>query len=166
MKSRNLVVVFFFLCVCVCKRTLTPFCKMGVIKLLAVSKIVYLMLCLPDPPSKFLKDLNTILFKFLWNGKPDRIKRTTVQGEYQRGGLKMVDIFSFYREVFILSNRYNAEVWFCLYCKTYRSHYQSVLEMFLTILRSSRKEISIQKLCGTSVGKSNDSPRRIPKRWA
>ena len=140
---------------CVCKRTLTPFCKMGVIKLLAVSKIVYLMLCLPDPPSKFLKDLNTILFKFLWNGKPDRIKRTTVQGEYQRGGLKMVDIFSFYREVFILSNRYNAEVWFCLYCKTYRSHYQSVLEMFLTILRSSRKEISIQKLCGTSVGKSS-----------
>ena len=33
--------------------------------------------------------------KFLLNGKPDRIKKTTVQGEYQRGGQKMTDIFSF-----------------------------------------------------------------------
>ena len=53
------------------------------------------MLCLPDPPSEFLKDLNTVRFNFLWKGKPDRIKRTTVQGEYQTGGQKMTDIFSF-----------------------------------------------------------------------
>ena len=42
---------------------------------------------------KFSEDLKTILFKFLWNGRPDRRKRTTVQEEYHRGGLKML-IFS------------------------------------------------------------------------
>ena len=63
------------------KRKLTVFGKIVVIKLLAVSKIVHLLLCLPDLPSLFLKELNVIVFKFLWAGKPDRIKR-----EYQRGG--------------------------------------------------------------------------------
>ena len=47
-----------------CKRKLSPFGKIAVIKSMAVSKIVHLLLCLPDPPSEFLKDLNAILFKF------------------------------------------------------------------------------------------------------
>ena len=77
-----------------CKRKLTPLGKIAVIKSMAVSKIVHLLLCLPDPRSDLLRDLNAILFKFLWDDTPDRIKKTTVQGEYQRGGLEIVDIFS------------------------------------------------------------------------
>ena len=64
-----------------CKRKLTPFGKIAVIKSMAVSKIVHLLLCLPDPLSEFLRDLKAILLNFVWEGKPDGIKQATFQGE-------------------------------------------------------------------------------------
>ena len=43
----------------------------------------------------FLKTINDCLFKSLWNGKPDKIKRSTICLDYMCGGIKMIDIFSF-----------------------------------------------------------------------
>ena len=58
------------------RRNLTPFFgKITVIKSLVLSKITYLLPNLPDPDDKFLKELNTLLFNFLWGGKTDKIKK-------------------------------------------------------------------------------------------
>ena len=35
------------------------------------------------------------MFKFIWDGKPDKIKRNLIIQDYSKGGLKMVDIYSY-----------------------------------------------------------------------
>ena len=77
------------------KRHLTPLGKITVIKSLALSKIVHLILNLPDPPYQFLSDLKSCLYSFLWNNKKGKIKQSTVCMTYEHGGLKMIDVFSF-----------------------------------------------------------------------
>ena len=52
--------------------------KVTIIKSLLVSKISYLFMTIPDPPQAIVKELNTILFKFLWHGKGEKIKRNTL----------------------------------------------------------------------------------------
>ena len=42
-----------------------------------------------------LKEINTMLYDFLWNGKGDKIKRTEMINDYDKGRLKMIDIQSF-----------------------------------------------------------------------
>ena len=40
-----------------------------------------------------MKELNQILFHFLWKG-PDKLTRVSVINEYDKGGLKMTDVDS------------------------------------------------------------------------
>ena len=75
-------------------RRLTLLGKIAIIKTLAVSQIVYILSSLPTPPD-VLKTINSILYDFLWDGKGDKIKRTTMINSYAKGGLKMLDIQSF-----------------------------------------------------------------------
>jgi hypothetical protein len=44
---------------------------------------------LPDPPIHIVKQIQDIFFNFLWNNKVDKVKRNTVIGNYEDGGLKM-----------------------------------------------------------------------------
>jgi hypothetical protein len=44
-----------------------------------------------------LNDIEKIFYKFLWNGKKDKIKRSIIINEYEEGGLKMPNIQSFYK---------------------------------------------------------------------
>ena len=37
-------------------------------------------------------EVNTLFFKFLWDGKGDKIKRDIMISDYEDGGLKMIDI--------------------------------------------------------------------------
>jgi hypothetical protein len=39
---------------------------------------------------------NSKCFKFIWNNKPDKVKRNTVVGKLGNGGLKMIDIQSYF----------------------------------------------------------------------
>jgi hypothetical protein len=48
---------------------LTPLERIVVIKTLVVFKLTYLFINLPDPPPQFLKDLENLLFNFVWGGK-------------------------------------------------------------------------------------------------
>ena len=50
---------------------------------------------LPDPEESVLKELNKILYNFLWNGKNYKIRRSGLCQAYEVGGLKIVDIKSF-----------------------------------------------------------------------
>ena len=74
------------------KRFLTPFGKITVIKTLALSKLTYLFMNLPDPDKKFISELETMLYKFLWDGKPNKINKLQICQDKENGGLKMVNI--------------------------------------------------------------------------
>ena len=76
------------------KRNITPIGKITVIKTLIVSKLTYLLINLPDPPDKFLQEIDSILTKFLWGGKICKIKKSTTYKNYHEGGLKMYNIYS------------------------------------------------------------------------
>ena len=75
-------------------RRLTLLGKITVIKSLLASQLVYILSPLPTP-SGYLKEINSLLYKFLWNGKCDKIKRVHMINDYTKGGLKMLDIQSF-----------------------------------------------------------------------
>ena len=70
--------------------------KKVVIKSLLASQLVYIMSPLPTS-SEHLKDVNNLLYQFLWDGKRDKIKRAEMINDYATGGLKMLDIQTFNR---------------------------------------------------------------------
>ena len=75
-------------------RRLTLLGKIAIIKSLAISQIVYALSSLLTPKC-LLKEINYLLYEFLWDGKGDKIKRTQIINKYDEGGLKMIDIESF-----------------------------------------------------------------------
>ena len=77
------------------KRDITPFGRVTIIKALLVSKIVHILISLPSPSVKMIKKINTLLFDFLWDGKPDKIKRKDAILKFEKGGLGMISIESF-----------------------------------------------------------------------
>ena len=77
------------------KRFLTPFGKITVIKTLALSKLTYLFMNLPDPPEDFLKQIDQLFFKFLWNSNHHRISKKQSCMEQIEGGLNMVNVYDF-----------------------------------------------------------------------
>lgn len=74
------------------KRNLTPIGKITVIKTLLISKMNHLFVSLPTPKNHYTEKINKILFRFLWNDKPDKISRDVVVQSYWDGGLKMLNI--------------------------------------------------------------------------
>ena len=77
------------------RRNLTPFGKVTVIKSIILSKIVHILIALPTPSQNMLKKINNMLFNFLWDGKPDKIKRKTARNKIEKGGIGMIDVESF-----------------------------------------------------------------------
>ena len=71
-------------------RNLTLIGKICIIKTLAISKLVYNTSVLSTPPD-FPKQVNESCFKFIWNFKPDKIKRNTIIGPLDKGELNMID---------------------------------------------------------------------------
>ena len=63
-----------------------------VIKSLLASQLVYIISLLPTL-SEHLKDINNLLYQFLWDGKRDKIKRAEMINDYATGRLKMLDNF-------------------------------------------------------------------------
>ena len=73
-------------------RGLSIYGKVTLIKSVLIPKFVYISSLLPIP-KEFVKELNQILFHFLWKG-PDKVTRVLVINEYDKGGLKMTDVDS------------------------------------------------------------------------
>ena len=73
-------------------RGLSFYSKVTIIKSFLVPKFVYVCSVLPTP-KELVKELNQLLFKFLWNGT-DKVTRASVINEYEEGGLKMIDLDS------------------------------------------------------------------------
>ena len=80
-------------------RNLSLLGKITIIKVLGISQLVYLFSMLPSPPLEFFNELDNILYKFLWSNSNDRIKRRTIIGPLNMGGLNMVDTKLFNRAI-------------------------------------------------------------------
>ena len=70
------------------KRSLTPLGKITVIKTFMMPAFNHLFIMLPNPDSTLIEKINGIMFSFLWNEKPSKIKQATVIKQYGEGGLK------------------------------------------------------------------------------
>ena len=74
-------------------RELTLLGKVQIIKSLAVSQFTYLITNLPTDDAT-LNKINKSLYAFLWK-KTDRIKRLKLLNPIEKGGVSMIDIFSY-----------------------------------------------------------------------
>ena len=74
---------------------MTPIGKIAVIKTFALPKLIFPLTLLKLPDEQTIKEINNRMFKFIWDGKPDKIKRNLIIQDYAKGGLKMVDIYSY-----------------------------------------------------------------------
>ena len=79
-------------------RRLTLLGRIAILKSLAVSQIVYVLSSLATPQG-VIKEINSLLYDFLWDGKSDKIKRTEMINSYSKGGLKMIGIQSFHQSL-------------------------------------------------------------------
>ena len=77
------------------RRDLTILGKITVIKSLAISKLIHLLIALPNPPQQFFNQITKLFYNFIWNEGPDRVKREVLCNTYDMGGAKMVDIKHF-----------------------------------------------------------------------
>ena len=73
------------------KMKLSLFAKIKVIKTYVMSKITFVA-SLIEVPEKVIAKLKSICYNYLWGGKRDKVKRTTVIGKINEGGLNMIDI--------------------------------------------------------------------------
>ena len=73
-------------------RKLTLMGKITVVKTYALPKLIYPLTVLNNPNMKLIEDLQKDIFKFIWNGKPDKIKRSILYQQYEFGGLKLTNL--------------------------------------------------------------------------
>jgi len=72
------------------RRNLTLYGKINEVKMLGISKLIYSASILVIPEF-FIKEVEKLIFNFIWDGKPSKIKKSTIIGEKKHGGLKMID---------------------------------------------------------------------------
>ena len=77
------------------KRQLTPLGRVAVLKSLILSKLVHLWLLLPNPPDDVIKEIQTSVFKFVWNYKNDKISRKVSTKHIINGGIGIPNIKQF-----------------------------------------------------------------------
>ena len=73
------------------RRNLTLIGRLKIVKCLGLSKIIYSTSVLPIPPLLAERINNSLIFNFIWKGKPAKIKKKTIIAERKHGGLKMMD---------------------------------------------------------------------------
>ena len=74
------------------RRDMTPLGKVTIVKTFVLSKLNHLFSSLPAQQPSIFKKLDDIIYRFIWNNKPDKIKRTQLCQDYLQGGLKMLKI--------------------------------------------------------------------------
>ena len=73
-------------------RGLSLYGKVTVIKSLLIPKFVYVLSLLPTP-KEMVKELNRLLFQFLWKGR-DKVTSASAINDFEHGGLRMIDMDS------------------------------------------------------------------------
>jgi hypothetical protein len=81
------------------KRSITPLGKVAVLKSLVLSKLTYLWIMLPNPPQDLIKKLQLMCYKFIWDKKTDKIKRTVAIHSIENGGIGVPEIEAFIKSL-------------------------------------------------------------------
>jgi len=71
-------------------RKLTLIGRINIVKTLALSKLIFNASNLYAPPH-VIDEANKLIFNFIWEVKPPKIKKSTIIGEKVNRGLKMMD---------------------------------------------------------------------------
>lgn len=71
-------------------RNLTMYGRAQIIKTFIVSQFLFICSAIATP-QKLYKILNSLIFKFIWRSKTERLKRNVLIKEYTNGGLKIPD---------------------------------------------------------------------------
>ena len=71
-------------------RRLSILGRIVIVKTSTLCKLVYNCSVL-DTPANFAKEVNKVIFLFIWNFKPDKMKRNTLTDPIAKGGLNMVN---------------------------------------------------------------------------
>jgi len=83
-------------------RRLSLLGKITILKSLVASQLVNVLSPLPTN-HQAIKELNEAFYHFLWDRKPDKMKRNVIINEYNSGRLKMIDFFSFKKSLKTIS---------------------------------------------------------------
>ena len=65
------------------------------IKNFALPKLIYSLTSLQNPSKETIKRIEQLIYAFLWDNKPGKIKRSTLNKYYNQGGLRMIDVEKF-----------------------------------------------------------------------
>lgn len=72
-------------------RNLTLMGRIQIIKTFIISQ--FLFICSVTPiPDRYVKEINNMVYNFIWKGGKDKIKRSTLVSKYENGGLNAPDI--------------------------------------------------------------------------
>ena len=118
--------------------------KVTVIKTFALPNLIYPLTVLSNPPEYILREINSCIFDFIWNKKPDKIKRDILIQTISDGGINVPNIF------FLVNSlkaswikRYlddkNTGVWKSFYRKALRPHGDEL------ILECNLNDLDVQK---------------------
>ena len=64
-----------------------------------ISKLIHLFSTIPTLSDTQINTLNKQIYKFLWDGKPDKVSRNKIQLPYILGGLKMLNLNYFINSI-------------------------------------------------------------------
>ena len=87
-KVRNLIKIWN-------RRHLTIYGRLTLIKCFLMSQFVYLIKPLPSPNKKTITLINGLLYKFLWGGGREKLKRELIDLPKERGGIGMINFNNF-----------------------------------------------------------------------
>ena len=73
------------------KRNLSTLGRITLVKSLMTPKLTDLFISLPNPQKEILREIDTLLFNYIWNSKVDRIARKYITRQYNEGGLRMIN---------------------------------------------------------------------------
>ena len=73
-------------------RYLSLFGRIEIIKTLAISRLVYCLTLLPSPGLDFLNTIEKLLFNFVWQDKPARVRSSVLKNSLLDGGAAMPDL--------------------------------------------------------------------------
>ena len=76
------------------QRDISVYGRINIVKTLALSKVIFICSSMETPP-RFAEEVNRIIFDFVWNHKPAKIKKSTLIKSKKDGGLEMKDFVIF-----------------------------------------------------------------------
>lgn len=101
--------------------------RVNTIKMNTLPKYIYLFQCLPiNIPKNVFKELTKNMNFFIWQKKNSRVKVTSLQAPYSRGGLNLLNFRNYY-----LASKYRP-IWIWLHTENSEARWVSIEQHKMT----------------------------------